>query len=233
MAGSPKGEQGRERKVICRHTKQGTKILTDLMLFQSNVVCVLLRISCSPPGLVVSGPQIYLPSRCLSTCQNLPHMEQLWLIIYSDTQSLSGSSVLLKWCLKTVPLHSLRLKSCSCVTLVLKHLWLLSLLPRHPQLELNALNEFSFVLRCCDNKRGSSIRKCRTVGAQRTPPAAWRRLKCKTKCQTHTQTHPHTDERRLNICCGCRRSRFTDPICVYLQQRWNSTSQKWGHIQTY
>lgn len=203
------------------------------MLFQSNVMCVLLCISCSPPGLVVSCPQVYLPSRCLSTCQNLPHMRAAVANNLFRHTVPKWEQCAAKWCLKTVPLHSLRLQSCSCVTLVLKHLWLLSLHPWDTQIELNAPNEFSFVLRCCDNKRGSSIRKCRTAGAQRTPPAAWRRLKCKTKCQTHTQTHPHTDERRLNICCGCRRSRFTDPICVYLQQSWNSTNQKWGHIQTY
>lgn len=51
--------------------------------------------------------------------------------------------------------------------------------------------------------------KKKNIWCSETPPAVSRILKCKTKCQTHAGAHTHVHTpRTLNICCGCRRSRF-------------------------
>lgn len=117
------------------------------MLFPVQVTCVLL---CIPfPRL----PQVL----CFSTCPpDVPPHANIFL--------LSAAAVANKLFRHTVPewkqyaaerhrrklqLHSLRLKSCSCVTSLLKHLWLLSLHPLYIQLEFTTPNECG----CCNYKR--------------------------------------------------------------------------------
>lgn len=135
--------------------------------------CFIMHLfSCSPSGLGV----LYLPTRCPSTCQRLMLTAAAVANKLFSHAAPEWEPCAVEWRLRQR--HSLRLKLCSCVTSLLKHLWLRSLHAPDIHLEFNTLNELGLVLGDAaeevmdgrNKRRGwmRSSKTSRTFGAQGT-----------------------------------------------------------------
>lgn len=151
-------------------------------------------------------------------------LQQLRLISYSDTQSQIGNTVMLNNVRKA---HEPAAWGYHLV-LVPHQPWDTSVC-RHQTVRMR----LGFYL---DAEAVEQVQKKRTLATERTPPPlveTFQNAKLNVK-------HAHMPERRVNICCGCGRSRFwwrsresinefISPTDLISQQRWNGANQVHSH----